>query len=55
MSKNLNKKGYHFPEAVKLEACIGCLKCAVMCPDTAIKIARKKASKSPATSCTEKK
>jgi len=38
MSKNMNSKGYHFPEVVREETCNGCRRCASMCPDMAIKI-----------------
>jgi len=55
MSKNLNRKGYHFPAPVRIEACIGCQKCTVMCPDTAITISRKQSSKSSKPNHAEKK
>lgn len=38
MSKKLNSKGFHYPETVKPENCIGCKNCAIMCPDAAIEI-----------------
>lgn len=38
MSRKLNSRGFHVPEAEKPENCIGCRNCVVMCPDTAIEI-----------------
>lgn len=36
MSEAFNRKGYHFPEAVKPEACIDCGLCELICPDFAV-------------------
>ncbi len=40
MSKRLNSKGFHYPEAVSQDACTGCTNCAEICPDLAIAIGR---------------
>lgn len=34
----LNSKGYRICEPVKPDECIGCINCAIMCPDSAIKV-----------------
>lgn len=36
----LNEKGYHPAQAVYPEKCIGCLSCALFCPDVVITILR---------------
>ncbi len=36
LSEHVNKKGYHFPQIVKKENCIGCGMCEMFCPDLAI-------------------
>ena len=39
MSKNVNKKGYHYAETVN-DNCTGCTNCAVICPDCVISVYR---------------
>jgi 2-oxoglutarate ferredoxin oxidoreductase subunit delta len=36
ISEKFNKKGYHYPEAVKEDACVDCNLCEVICPEFAI-------------------
>ncbi|MCL2882976.1 MAG: 4Fe-4S binding protein [Coriobacteriia bacterium] len=36
----ISQKGYHPAVCTKQEICNGCLSCALMCPDSAIKIER---------------
>jgi len=36
ISERYNKKGYHYPEAVKEDACVNCNLCEVICPEFAI-------------------
>lgn len=38
VSDTRNAKGYLIPEANKLEDCIGCLRCEMICPDMAITV-----------------
>ena len=38
-SKDLNKKGFHFVR-YKGSGCIGCMNCAIICPDTCIEVYR---------------
>ncbi len=38
MARELNQKGYHFPEIHDPEKCSGCMNCSTMCPDAAIEI-----------------
>lgn len=39
MDKNaLNKKGYYPAGVAQPEKCTGCANCALMCPDSAIKV-----------------
>ncbi len=40
ISKNFNKLGYHYVEAVDGKNCIGCKRCVLICPDVAIEIYR---------------
>ncbi len=35
-SEDFNRKGYHFPVAVKHAACVNCNLCEMICPDFAI-------------------
>ncbi len=37
-TKEVNKKGYRFAEAVLEDACIGCASCAIVCPDGCIAV-----------------
>ena len=39
-SEKFNVKGYHYPEVIKPDACIGCDLCGMYCPDFAIYGAR---------------
>ena len=36
LSKEFNRKGYHYPEVVDPELCRGCDLCGTLCPDFAI-------------------
>jgi 2-oxoglutarate ferredoxin oxidoreductase subunit delta len=36
MSTNFNKKGYHYPEVLKHNACVNCCLCEMICPEFAI-------------------
>lgn len=36
LSKEFNRKGYHFPKVVDPELCRGCDMCGMLCPDFAI-------------------
>lgn len=36
ISEKFNKKGYHYPEAVREEACVDCNLCETICPEFAI-------------------
>ena len=46
LSKEINKKGYHYAVLVK-DNCTGCVNCALVCPDAVITVYRepKKTSK----------
>jgi len=50
MSKNINKKGYHYAVLVD-DTCTGCTNCALVCPEAIITVYResKAAKKTPAT------
>ncbi|MGI6585935.1 MAG: 4Fe-4S dicluster domain-containing protein [Gracilibacteraceae bacterium] len=37
-TKRINSKGYHPAAVMEIDKCIGCANCAVMCPDTAIRV-----------------
>ena len=39
MSKNINKKGYHYA-LLKDETCTGCTNCALVCPEAIITVYR---------------
>ncbi|MDV7394279.1 4Fe-4S binding protein [Arthrospira platensis SPKY1] len=41
MSESVNRKGYRFAISVNDE-CTGCTNCAIVCPDGAITVYRKK-------------
>jgi 2-oxoglutarate ferredoxin oxidoreductase subunit delta len=36
MSKAFNRKGYHFPQVDRPEACVNCRFCQAICPEFAI-------------------
>ncbi len=36
ISERFNKKGYHYPEAIKENACVDCNLCENICPEFAI-------------------
>jgi len=36
LSKDFNRKGYHYPKVVDPELCRGCDMCGMLCPDFAI-------------------
>jgi len=36
ISEKFNKKGYHYPEAIKEDACVDCDLCESICPEFAI-------------------
>jgi formate hydrogenlyase subunit 6/NADH:ubiquinone oxidoreductase subunit I len=38
MTTHLNRRGHHVASVVQPRDCIGCLQCAVICPDAAIEI-----------------
>ena len=42
MSKEVNRKGYHFAYMSHPEACNGCTNCGLVCPDRAISVYRVK-------------
>lgn len=44
MSKDVNRKGYHYAYMAKPEECTGCTNCAIVCPDRAISVYRVKVS-----------
>ena len=50
MSKNINKKGYHYA-VLKDDTCTGCTNCALVCPEAIITVYRetKKAKEKIAT------
>ena len=37
-TKAVNTKGYQYVVPVNPDACIGCMMCAIMCPDAAIEV-----------------
>lgn len=41
MSKDINKKGYHYAVLIQ-DNCTGCANCALVCPDSAIAVYRVK-------------
>lgn len=42
MSKEVNRKGYHYAYMKDTEACTGCTNCGIVCPDRAIMVYRVK-------------
>ena len=42
MTKEVNRKGYHYAYMKNPEACTGCTNCAIVCPDRAISVYRVK-------------
>ena len=45
MAPDVNNKGYHFAFPEYPENCTGCANCAMVCPDVAIIVYRKKPEK----------
>lgn len=52
LSAELNRLGYHYVTAKRMEACIGCQACVIMCPDAAIELYRRQV---PASHCEPKR
>jgi 2-oxoglutarate ferredoxin oxidoreductase subunit delta len=44
MNEEVNGKGYHFAYMINPDECTGCANCAIVCPDGAITVYRKKTS-----------
>ena len=44
MSKNINKKGYHYAVLVE-DSCTGCTNCALVCPEAIITVYRESKAK----------
>ncbi|MBN1556671.1 MAG: 4Fe-4S dicluster domain-containing protein [Lentisphaerae bacterium] len=44
MTKQLNARGQHYPEARNPGACTACRRCTAICPDAAIEIEKADAS-----------
>ena len=42
MTKEVNKKGYHYAYMVDEDACIGCASCGLVCPDGCITVYKAK-------------
>lgn len=45
LSKGVNSKGYHYAYMENPDACIGCVDCAIICPDTVIDVYRVRVKK----------
>jgi 2-oxoglutarate ferredoxin oxidoreductase subunit delta len=55
MSKNINKKGYHYA-VLKDDTCTGCTNCALVCPEAIITVYREsKTSKEKIATITDVK
>ncbi len=42
MTKEVNKKGYHYAYMMNEDACIGCASCGYVCPDGCITVNKTK-------------
>jgi 2-oxoglutarate ferredoxin oxidoreductase subunit delta len=42
LAEEVNGKGYHYAYMANANACIGCINCAVVCPDGVITVYRMK-------------
>ena len=42
LGKNVNSKGYYYAQLAQPDDCTGCANCAIICPDGAITVYRKK-------------
>ena len=42
MTKEVNKKGYHYAYMVNEDACTGCASCGLVCPDGCITVYKEK-------------
>lgn len=38
IAKEVNRKGYHYAYMKNPDACIGCMNCAIVCPDGVISV-----------------
>jgi 2-oxoglutarate ferredoxin oxidoreductase subunit delta len=44
LSKDFNRKGYHYPVVLKLGACVNCTLCEMICPEFSIFVVEGKPS-----------
>nr|WP_320120529.1 4Fe-4S binding protein [uncultured Marinifilum sp.] len=44
LARDVNGKGYHYAYMANPDACIGCVSCGLVCPDTVITVYKVKAS-----------